>query len=394
MEAYRLERHLKLWEENNKLIKRVVFLSVAIAVALIVKVLTPFVEVSGEEGPARDRVEDLKKSKRRVNTRLETIENTEAALKDVREFIAKQPWQQNKRDLIQRYRQMRTGHGRDDYQREADETVNAISQMLRENIITRLRRGAGNADARDTDGGRLDAQINELDQFREGWKAKFTGRRWYATLNEKELTMTDLSRELDNRLTSFSDFVARELATIRRTRKAVNEELASLNSKISTEQDKLDQIERDLEDILPEWLRGLVRTNQVIQLMPLLLLGIAAYVLGLGVILTRHFRHYVTGKQFEDALVTDPAMSSTWTLVPRGPIGTTQTLLAYTAFFAVSWYMLEESTSLVQAWLKIDPAAAWIQTSSAWEGFVWFSRIVFVSLVLYVWRTITHARSC
>lgn len=391
MEDYRLERHFKLWEENNKQIKRVIFLTVAISLALVVKVLVPFVDYSQTKKPILQRIDLLEQEKERVNEKMEVIERTEKILNNVSRFISAQPWQQEKEVLIRRYQGMRIGHDRASYQREADQTIRNIAAMLHGNIVGPLRQSSGASGGRDRDLGRLSEEIEALSAFIDEWQAEYIGKRWYDTIRRKGETMSSLTRDLNQRLNNFSRVVRQELAALKQIRESVNKESESLNSQIESEGSNLDDIDKELQSILPQWVRGLVKTYQVIQLLPLVLVAVAAYVLAIGMNLTGHYKAYAAGKKFDKELISEPAMSSTWTLLPRGRYGTMQTIAAYSVFFVFSWLLLEKSIGLLLDWLMVDSSQAWIAAPALWEGFLWFSRIAFVMFILYVctmpWRT-------
>lgn len=391
MKEFVLARHFTLWEENNTRIRRVVFLSLVLSVALVVKVLDPFVENSEKKAPALQNIESLTDEKSVVAAKLTALERVEHVLKDVNEFIDNQPWQREKRDLIARYREMRTGFDRDSYQAEADATIENIANMLRESVVLPLRQGADIVDVQGGDLQQLDSEIESLDGFIADWQDEYTGQRWYDTIERKDRTMVDLSDSLNERLEEFSVFVTKELDAVKQARLQVDERLDELAGELAAESDRLKLIEKELEAILPKWLHGLVEIHQVIQLFPLLLLGAALYVLGTGVTLTRHYQRYADGKQLGTELTSEPAMSSTWTLIPRGRLGTPQTCLAYSLFFLVSWFLLEESITLLQAWLAIDASAAWVPSQALWDGFRWLSRLVFVGLIISVWYLPFHA---
>ena len=400
MEEYRLERHFKLWEDNNTLIGRVAFLSVALAVALVVKVLTPFVLHSEEKSPALQRIDALEQEIDLQAQKLRSIKRTEAALANVNRLIEQQPWQKEKQRLIERYQGMRTGFDRDSYQAEADGTIRRIADKLREQVVYPLRESAGlptrdqrrSVPTRPTGNGhgRLANEIESLGTFIDGWQSEYTGKPWYRTTSRKEMTMADLSQDLTDELATFSRVVKQELAQAERDREQVQAELSTLGGQIGEEASKLDDIEKELESILPQWMRGLVETRQVIQLLPLFLLCAGVYVFFLGVTLTSHFSQYVTGKRVSTSVTGDAAMSSTWTLIDRGRLGTAQTLVAYSIFFVFSWALLEESLDLLEAWLQIDPSQAWVSSPELWAGFRWLSRLVFTGLIVYVcsspWR--------
>ena len=385
MKDFVLARHFSLWEEGNTRIQRVVFLSLVLSVALIIKILDPFVENSGKKQLAIENIASLDNEKTVVAAKLDALERIEDVLNEVNEFIDEQPWQEEKRELIARYREMRSGFDRDSYQAEADATIGNIADMLRENVVLPLRQGAGIGDVQDASLQQLNSEIESLDKFIADWQSEYTGQRWYETVDRKDRTMVDLSDALNERLGEFSIFVTRELDAVKEARSQVDQRLDDLTRKLTAESHRLEVIKGELDTILPQWLHGLVETHHMIQLLPLLLLGAALYVLGTGVKLTRHYQRYAAGNRLGDELTAEPAMSSTWTLIPRGPYGTAQTCLAYSLFFLVSWVLLEKSITLLQAWLVIDASAAWAPVPALWDGFRWLSRLVLIGLIVYVW---------
>ena len=94
----------------------------------------------------------------------------ENVLQEVDKFIEEQPWQQEKEDLIKRYRDMRdsgssAGYSRERYQSEADETIRNIGQMLQTNISNPLQLGAGSTSGGEGQLGKLDDEVRSLGQF-------------------------------------------------------------------------------------------------------------------------------------------------------------------------------------------------------------------------------------
>lgn len=384
MDSFRLDRHFTLWEENNKLIKRVVSLTVMLSLAIVVKVLVPFVDNSEDKRPIRQNIDSLATEKAHVNEKLAVIQRTEKTMEEVNRFIASQPWQREKEALIERYQGMREGHSRESYQSKADDTIRNIGAMLRENIADPLKRGTAVADEQAPHLARLNEKVDSLDTFIEQWQNRYLGARWYATIDTKELTMSDLSQELNQHLDRFSGFLSQELTVVQRSKQVVDQKLQSVSTQIDTERTKLDEIEERLQSLLPQWIRGFIDTNQMIQLLPILLLAMAGYGLMVGINLTQHYRSYAAGKHLEEDVTTEPAMSSTWTLIPRGSLGTAQTLMAYSFFFLATWILLEKSMSLLLDWIAIDDSHAWIASPGPWRGFLWLSRLVFVGLMVFV----------
>lgn len=388
MDAYQLDRHFKRWDENNKLIKRVTFATLAISIALIVKVLTPFVDGSESKRPVLENIAALTQQQADATRKIQIIEKTESVLQEVNRFIAAQPWQKEKNALIQRYRRMnaepsRSGHSQADYQAEADQTIKVIGAMLREQVLAPLRKAMESADQHMTVAN-LNDEVGSLARFIDAWEERYIGKNWYRTLNLKEATMHDLTRDLNQRMQDFAAAIERELARVKQARKAADAKLATLNHSIDLQADRLKDIEKALQDVLPSWLRGLVSTEQVIQFLPLYLLGSAVYVFFLGMSLTRHFRTYAAGKGLTPDITGDPAMSSTWTLIARGRYGTLLSIAAYLVFFALVWVLLEKATGLLEDWLSLDPVNGTISNSNTWEAFRWLCRFVLLTLAIYV----------
>lgn len=401
MEGFQLDRHFKLWEENNKSLKRTTFVTVVISIALIMKVLIPYVADSGSKKPILDTIAELNAKTETASQKIQVIEKTEQVLQAVNRFIAAQPWQKEKTELIERYQRLNAGpaaekHSPARYQSEADDTIRKIGKMLRVQILDPLRHSM-DVPGQAQDLGNLNNEITTLSNFIDGWEHHYIGKNWYQTLNLKEATMLDLTRDLNRRLSEFSTVIGRELQSVKLSREAVNAQLQKLNSTMAAEGDKLKEIEKELQSILPGWLRGLITTEQVIQLLPLFLLGSAIYVFAIGLGLTRHYQIYAAGRDFQQGITTDPSMSSTWTLITRGRYGTLLTIAAYVVFFLLVWALLEKALDLLLEWISIDASKAWIASRQPWQLFLWCSRLIFIALIAYVcvrpWRSNTTIKA-
>jgi hypothetical protein len=397
MNEFYMDRHFKLWEENNKQINRVVFLTVVLSLALFIKVLIPFVDFSEDKKPVIQKSGALKVEKEIANEKIDIIKNTATVLEDVNKFIDLQPWQKEKKDLIKRYKDMRESpsadsYTREHYQQEANDTINRIAELLQKNILQPLQQSTvgimSDPDNRDA----LVREVDSLEQFIADWKNEYINKNWYRTIDRKDITMYQLTESLNQRLGAFSDVVKRELMTVNTAMLAADKELKTLNAKIEMEADKLQLLDDELQKILPEWLRGLIRIEQVIQLLPATLLVAAVFVVGPGVSLTRHYEIYSSGKKFTREITEDPGMSTTWTLIYSGLTGTIMTKTAYTVFIILSWLLFEESMTLLLEWLSIDASTAWISSHGFWAAFLWLSRAVFVLLLAYIFIILKSKR--
>ena len=395
MEEYRLERHLKLWEVNNKMIARVVFLTVVLSLSLIVKVLSPFVIESAQKRPHVETIDRLEVGKKVIDQKIVLIKQMEEELKGVGLVISEKPWEAEKRKLIANYREMNSysssrNYSPDDYQKEGNQTISTIGEMLRGQIIQPLVAITDKAESSSLGLSRLSDVVGELDNFDKQWKRQYIDVNWYETINSKNETMRVLTRDIGERFDQISGVVSAGLENLKQARVKVDGELVELNNQIQQEKGALESIEKALEEILPKWLHGLVAIHQVIQLLPQALLCVALYVMFTGSALTRHFQIYAEGKAFSATLKSEPAMSTVWTLVPRGRYGTVLTVAAYVLFFMFAWALFEKALSLLLEWIAIDPFQAWIAVESPWLAFLWLGRLVFLGLIGYVvalsWR--------
>lgn len=396
MNEFYLQRHFKLWEDNNTLLNRIVFLTAVISLSLVIKVLIPFVDFSSDKQPLIQVIDSLSKEKEVTNAKIEKINNTAKVLAEVNKYIAKQPWQSEKKKLISRYRTMRIsppaeGYSKKQYQQEADDTITTITELLQQNVLNPLLMSVVGEKQENHDPDQLSREIQALDQFMFDWKQENVSKDWYRTIQGKDRTMNKLTEDLNHQLNVFSRVVKAELTAVNRAKLSVDNELTDLNSKITSEADKLKILDDELQKVLPEWLRGLVRIEHVIQLLPAILVGVAVFVIAVGVKLTRHYKIYSTGKNFPEEIMLDPGMSSTWTLIHRGFIGSIQTIVAYTLFILFTWFLFEKSMALLLLWLSIDPTSAWVSNVEFWSLFVWSSRVVFVLLMTFIFTRLRRS---
>jgi len=105
-----------------------------------------------------------------------------------------------------------------------------------------------------------------------------------------------------------------------------------------------------MQQIMPEWLRGLISVEQMVQLYPLIMMGLVLYTVGNGLSLTRHYLVIAQerGWSFEEA--SDPAYSSLWTLSYRGLTATLFTVVTYLGLIIAFWFFYEQGSDLYLGW--------------------------------------------
>jgi hypothetical protein len=106
-----------------------------------------------------------------------------------------------------------------------------------------------------------------------------------------------------------------------------------------------------MRSVLPGWVRDFVGIEDMVQGFPLIVFGIAMYLLYSGISLTRHHAVVAKARQWTPEEKQDPLFSAPWTLIYRGPIGTATTIILYTGVFVVAWIFVREGGDILIEWL-------------------------------------------
>jgi hypothetical protein len=126
--------------------------------------------------------------------------------------------------------------------------------------------------------------------------------------------------------------------------------LGQLQAETTIKELLLEELKEKMETILPQWVRGMVTVEQMVQVYPLIMLGIAIYVLGIGLALTGHYRVIANDMKWSGEERSDPAYSSLWTLTYRGPYGTGLILAVYLVTFTCLWAFFEQGVTIFSTW--------------------------------------------
>ncbi|TAL01699.1 MAG: hypothetical protein EPO07_08070 [Verrucomicrobia bacterium] len=151
------------------------------------------------------------------------------------------------------------------------------------------------------------------------WKDKHLGdSKWWESRHSKD----DKIQSFTNDLRKSSDDLARELKAHEKAVEQKQAELADSATAAEHEQTELkartEKLDSELQSLLPEWLRGLLGVEKMLQLYPLALLLLLG-VIGVKVALVRyHFSFVKAANELDSESLRDPATSSLWTLTYRG----------------------------------------------------------------------------
>jgi hypothetical protein len=102
---------------------------------------------------------------------------------------------------------------------------------------------------------------------------------------------------------------------------------------------QIDSLTVDIDDALkqalPSWARGLLSADNMVVLYPWILIGIAIFLVATALRSAHHFRAMADSEGWTVEERRDPLLSTLWTLVPRGRVGTAVTFVNYTWIFGV-----------------------------------------------------------
>jgi hypothetical protein len=370
----RLKRHADLWEAQNTQVKRVVLASVAFGTLLLFNVLTPYSGIVGQRDEKKRALDIAVQEERRIDdsTRaLTDFQNTSAA---VHRSIAQQPWMATKDQLVRRLAEINSrGQGTPErYQREADDTLRAIGSQVRAAVLTPLTESLNKVPSHRELLPDLSAELGGLPDVIQEWERQNLGKRWYGTLDEKTQTVSTLTSSLDIKLTALQSAIQRDRPKLDDKKRELSKQRSDLREKSKEDEDKIRELEAKMETILPEWVRGLVSVQQMIQLYPFIILGLVIYVLGIALSLTGHYQFVAHSMGYEEAAETDPVLSSLWTLTYRGRLGTAATLTAYLVFVVAMWMLFEKGAGILQSWVRTEGGG--FASSAGFAAGCWIAR--------------------
>lgn len=377
---YRLARHTQLWEVQNRRVSRLVLAGLAFAALLLFNVLQPYTLSLEEEIEIRGQIEGLRQEQQEIDASLKRLDEFETTLVNLNDTVARQPWMQRKERLIRRYRDMRDrGEGSpSEWQAEADLAVADIAAEVREVVEPLERYLNEEPEAAELMPGFYDL-LRELPSVIEEWVDTNTGQLWYRTLDEKEATVEDLTRSLGGHLEQISAAVQAEQPNLVTRRNALEAEINGFEESTREQTELLEELDEVMQSILPEWVRGLISIEQMVQIYPLVVLGMALYLVGIALSLTTHFRTVAREKEWSSLERSDPIYSSIWTLTYRGRVGTGLTLGAYLAVLLVLWFFFESGAHSLDRWMAADNLGA--ISAEGTQIAYWLARLVLLTVI-------------
>ena len=215
---FRLQRHMKMWEEQSKSVKRLIIAGLLFSFLIPTKVLNPFVYIFEFSAQVEEQILELQQKQEEIAELNESLVQLQGVLGEVQETIEGQPWMKEKDKLINTLSTIRerSEHGGSwpEYQEAADATIRRINGQVQEMIIQPLE-GVfeKNPEAREAMP-KLSRELKNLRVQMERWEEDHVGNRWYETFFMKDEEMRELTGSLQYRLRGMARITRTELSHV------------------------------------------------------------------------------------------------------------------------------------------------------------------------------------
>ncbi len=373
---FRYERHLEIWKDQNKLIKRVVLATLIFGFLILIRVLIPLndktIQIQNQVNNNKDEIKSLEK------TNASSLKFKDK-LSQVEKFIQDQPWEREKDNLIRTFRNLNRGNRNTDPQGVADASIARIVSDLRTSIIQPLE-GIFVEDANAAElFPDIRREIDAFAQFIDDWETDHLGRNWYGTISRKNLEMGLLTRDVNQRTNRLSATLTAKIDRVTREISTRLDQIESLDQNVT---DILTGLEATLEEILPNWLQGVFKVRHMVQLYPFMLLIMVLYTVWLSYSIARHYNFVKRHIDLKKEDMTDIATASIWTLTLKGRIGFMLTSLTYGLFFILVWILFEEGWEIFDQWATVADSSMLLFDLSYKRYGIWAGRILLALLLL------------
>lgn len=388
-EDFRIQRHIRKHDDLSKLLGRVLLVGVLVGVVLPWKFLDPFSVTSIKIEETKRLIPVLERERRAALEQKDALESIISALHTIQERVREEPWINEAQRLSNTFatlsdRGAQWPADQAKYQQAADETVTTVSDNVKELVIRPLR------SALESNPGSLQAlkaiseKVDDLERRIDAWQQRFHGLNWYESVEEKEMTTRSLGASLQQELEPLIQSFTRARQEVDKRAKSLPHKAASLKEKVSATNREVGKLDSEMQKLFPSWLKDVISIEQMIQAYPLLMLALVAFVIVIGMSISRHHEFVVRSMDLSEAGRNDPAISSIWTLASRGRVGTATTLATYVIFLLVAWALFEWGSESLAIWLTVSPKQAWVPDGSWVIALRWLGRLGFLAIAFLV----------
>ena len=373
---FRYQRHLEIWKDQNKHIKRVILATLIFGFLILIRVLIPLNEKTLQ---IQDTVNNINKEIKALEKTNESSSKFKDSLSEVRKFIQDQPWEREKENLIRKFQTLNRSNRNTDPQGVADKSIERIVYDLRTSIIQPLERIFVEDSAALEFFPEIRREIDEFSSFINNWETNHLGRNWFGTISEKNIEMYRLTQDVNQRTDRLSTTLNSKINSVTQKISSRQEQIWHLNK---TAADIQDGLEEALEEILPNWLQGVIQVRHMVQLYPFLLLIMVLYAVWLSYSITRHYSFVKNYIELTKEDLSDNASASLWTLTVKSRFGILLTTLTYGVFFIVVWILFERGWRIFVQWASVADSSMLLFHLSSMRFGIWIGRFLFALLLL------------
>lgn len=389
---YRLSRHVQIWDQQNKTMKRVAVAGLVFASFMLVNILRPYSADFEESRDQRESIVETRLNMDQANERLRRVQDFEKVVSDTRATVDRAPWQSHKVELIDTFARMQTGRPAPptEYQRLADRTVQNVAADARQALLP--LQNAVKADPKlRADIPDIEAKTDEAIQSIGQWERSTLGTRWYGTIQAKDEQFRGLETSVENELQSVARQVTNSIDKLSSDIEVAEEQLLtevdSLEQEVEQKSVALEELEKKMQSVLPEWIRGLVGVEDMVQLFPFIVLGIALFLFYEATKLTGNYKWIAARRNWSPQEQNDPMYSSPWTLTYRGRLGTATTVGMFVVVFTLSWVFAGKGGDILLDW--IDAGHEPELSRSSYEALLYATDVLLVlGLLVMLYKTL------
>ena len=377
-------RHWKLWEEQNKQLRRTVAASLIFAIVALFNIIIPYKGLFSKKAEIAAQINEVQTKIGDSEAALEGLKSIDTVMEQVEKILYSRAWDEKRVDLIQAYSRLnRQQRGTPElYQSMADSTVRSITEEVIETVYEPLKPFLDRNSNMAVFAPETFKQASLLSETMQAWENRYINKPWYSTRDTKAQTINELSDDLNENLSALSRTLEKERQQLFVNKQQLDDDIQQLQSiNLKDQTQELDELQNRMIEVLPSWMRGLFSIEQLALFFPHIIAGILLFVIWLGRSLSGHFAAATIAINDKD-LIADPAFSSNWTLIRRTSWGTLQTVASYLLYAAAMIAAFEKGLSV----LRESTIAASLRDSTLVfsPAFFWTSRIAIIVSLFYV----------
>lgn len=383
-------QHLKLWEEKNNRINRLVIVSLILGFFLIAFVIFPSVKVSKKLIDKKADIESIELDKSKIEKLKKPILQLEKVIENAQAFVKKEEELTHMQGrLISKflnfeYSRLSSSQKMQKMQKCADETFRKMKGKIKKNILEPIGKARGNIyrvkntfknkQARILDSllEGFNKQIGKFSTFLEKWKPGDKVREWNGTTTRLEKKIEELSTKMNEMINESLRLVKIMLNVQQETQVGYNEKIKNMDAILKEHEDTLEDLEEQLDGIIPGWINEILPLERIIQFFPYMIIILVIYMIVNAKLITKHYDYLSEKIKLTDeemkSISLPPVWSLPWKNKPGNMIDRLPGILFLLVMFVyfeigcylqIKWFLFSGDTALVQK-IFIATLVQWI----------------------------------